>query len=241
MIQTAVILAAGMGTRIQGFVSGIPKGFIRFNNETLIERSILQLQEQGINRIVMVTGHLAHYYEELCQHHPLIEIVHNDFYAQSGSMYSFYCCRNTIAEDILLLESDLIYESRGPKELLATNLQDQILISGFTQSGDEVYVEASDGRITGLSKDKTTLKNIAGELVGISKFSQALCVQMFHQAEKMFADSLMVEYEQCVVQTAQNYPVYYLKVDDLVWAEIDDENHFNRVKRDILPRLHIKN
>ena len=241
MIQTAVILAAGMGTRIQGLVSDIPKGFIRFDDQTLIERSIYQLREQGITRIVVVTGHLSHHYENLADQHPFIEIVHNELYAKSGSMYSFYCCRNSIIEDILLLESDLIYESRGLTELLLTDKADQILISGYSHSGDEVYVEASDGRITGLSKDKTALKNVAGELVGISKFSKALCLKMFQKAERMFEDSLMVEYEQCVVETARNYPVYFLKINDLVWAEIDDEGHFNRVKSEILPRLTDKN
>jgi hypothetical protein len=63
---------------------------------------------------------------------------------------------------------------------------------------------------------------------------------MFAEAEIMFRDSLMVEYEQCVVKTASRHPVGFLKIDDLVWAEIDDENHLNRVKETILPRLNVK-
>jgi choline kinase len=145
-----------------------------------------------------------------------------------------------IKQDILLLESDLIYESRALSALLNSDGEDQILISGKTDSGDEVYVEAYEGRITGLSKDQEFLKNVAGELVGISKFSKSFCLRMFREAEKMFTESLMVEYEQCVVKTGDLYPVYFLKIEDLIWAEIDDENHLARVKEEVLPHLNIK-
>ena len=240
MIRTAVILAAGMGTRLKGLVGDIPKGLISFAGQTLIERSILQLCEQGIERILIVTGHLAHHYKRMAEDHPSIELIHNREYARSGSMYSFFCCRDMIQEDILLLESDLIYETRGLTALLSSGVPDQILISGDTDSGDEVYVETLDGRITGLSKNKAELGHVAGELVGISKFSKSFCSRMFAEAGNLFRKSLMVEYEQCVVQAASHHPVYFLKIDDLVWAEIDDENHLNRVKEKILPSLKIK-
>lgn len=237
MITTAVILAAGRGTRLQSVLKDVPKGFLSLNGVTLIERSLNLLKESGIQRIIIVTGHLSHFYENLKKSIPGIETVPNDIFADSGSMYSYYCARTLIREDMLLLESDLIYEPRALKELLASGKNDAILISGKTNSGDEVYVETDGERISGLSKNAAELKNITGELVGISRISFALYQNMIRTAESQFKESLKVEYEHCLIKTAQTHPVYYIKIEDLVWSEIDDESHLIRAQQTILPKL----
>ena len=53
-------------------------------------------------------------------------MVHNPDYADSGSMYSLYCARDVIDEGFLLLESDLIYESRALDVLLGSDAQDAV-------------------------------------------------------------------------------------------------------------------
>ncbi|NOQ22754.1 MAG: NTP transferase domain-containing protein [Candidatus Aegiribacteria sp.] len=237
MIRSAVILAAGMGTRLRTVLKNIPKGFLEISGKTLIEQSITRLLNAGIENIIIVTGHLSHYYDELARSHNYIRTVHNDIYADSGSMYSFYLARHYIREEFFLLESDLIYEQRALSSLLSCSQKDTVLLSGSTGSGDEVYAETSGNRLINLSKDKYRLKSIGGELVGISKFSLPLYMEMVKISEIMFSESLEVEYEQCVVETARKYPVYVKKVEDLIWAEIDDENHLDRVKRIIAPRI----
>jgi len=77
-IRTAVILAAGMGTRLEQIGSMIPKGFLQFSERPIIEESILKLRAFGIDRIVIVTGHLHFFYEGLRARYPdLITTVHN--------------------------------------------------------------------------------------------------------------------------------------------------------------------
>ncbi len=237
MITTAVILAAGRGTRLQSVLKDVPKGFLSLNGVTLIERSMNLLKEEGITRTIIVTGHLSHFYENLKNSLPGIETVHNEVYADSGSMYSYFCARNIIREDALLLESDLIYEPRALKELLASDKNDAILISGKTDSGDEVYVETDGERISGLSKNAAELRSITGELVGISRISLSLYQNMIQTAESLFRESLKVEYEHCLIKTAETHPVFYLKINDLVWSEIDDESHLKRAQQTILPKL----
>jgi 2-aminoethylphosphonate-pyruvate transaminase len=237
MITTAVILAAGRGTRLQNVLKDVPKGFLEINGLSLIERSLKLLSDAGIRRTVIVTGHLSEFYEDLQKRIPGVETIRNEIYADSGSMYSYYCARPLIHDDVLLLESDLIYEPRALESLISTNQKDAILISGKTLSGDEVYVETIDERISHLSKNPDDLKSITGELVGISKISYDLYLRMIQTAETLFQESLKVEYEHCLIKTAQSYPVYYLKIEDLIWSEIDDESHLKRVRETILPKL----
>ncbi|NEP37662.1 phosphocholine cytidylyltransferase family protein, partial [Moorena sp. SIO3B2] len=183
-VETAVILAAGMGIRLQELGQSTPKGFLQLGEQPIIEESIERLTACGMQRIIIVTGHLSDFYERLQQRfNDQILTVHNPHYAESGTMYSLYCARDLIEGDFLLLESDLIYEQRALTAVLNFPKDNVVLLSGQTNAGDEVYVETSGETIVAMSKNKAELgSQIAGELVGISKISQPLFQSMLAQA-----------------------------------------------------------
>lgn len=239
-IETAVILAAGMGTRLNELGRSQPKGFLKLGELTIIEESINRLIRSGIQRIIIVTGYLSEFYEKLKESHgENIITIHNPKYANSGSMYSLYCARKLIDGNFLLLESDLIYEQRALETVLDFPEDNVILLSGPTHAGDEVYVATSGKTIVAMSKDKTKLSNpVAGELVGISKISEPLFQIMLERAKIKFANSLKVDYEtDALVDAAQSYPVYVCVVEDLLWSEIDDRQHLLRAKEEIYPAI----
>jgi len=238
-IKTAVILAAGMGIRLNEIGRLIPKGFIRLGEKTIIEESIEKLKKIGIMKIIIVSGHLNSFYKNLAKlSKGLIEIVNNNQYAESGSLYSLYLAHQKVEEDFLLLESDLIYEERALHETITFPEKNVILLSGPTYSGDEVYVKTMNGYLYNMSKDKNILgDNITGELVGISRISTELYSFVIKQAEKMFKDSLKVDYETGLVASSRLYPINCHLVSDLIWAEIDDEHHLYRAKTVVYPRI----
>lgn len=238
-MKTAVILAAGMGTRLREVHTDMPKGFVELDGQPIIEASIMRLERAGINDVVIVTGYAAEYYHKLVlRHDGLVRVVHNPEYAESGSMYSLFCARDVIDDDFLLLESDLIYESRALDALMGGDAPDAVLLSGPTQAGDEVYVEAPDGLLVNMSKERTVLGSVAGELVGISKISRALFALMKHIARGAFESSLYYDYEtDCLVEAARSWDIACPVVADLVWAEIDDPEHLRRARETILPKL----
>jgi D-glycero-alpha-D-manno-heptose 1-phosphate guanylyltransferase len=55
----AVLLVGGMGTRLQSVLPSTPKPLARVGDAPFLQLLVLQLQAQGIRRIVMCTGHLA--------------------------------------------------------------------------------------------------------------------------------------------------------------------------------------
>ena len=185
-VSTAVILAAGLGTRLGQLGQQLPKGFLQLDGLPIVEQSILRLRQAGMSRIVIVTGHLSEFYLDLQTRYPkLIETVHNPRYAESGSMASLWAARQLLAEDFLLLESDLIYEPRALVECLEFPRENAVLLSGPTDSHDEVFVGAQDGHLRGMSKDRGQVEaEILGELVGISKISRVVFQTMLEVSER---------------------------------------------------------
>ncbi len=254
-ISTAVILAAGMGIRLRNVTGLLPKGLLEIEGKSLISRSLESLKNEGIKRAVIVTGFqesLYHKHLQPRENIPELEFVHSKDFEKTGSMHSLFVAKNNLQEDILLLESDLLYESRGLASVINFEGPDVILASGETGSGDEVYIygknrdEQTDiinsgniekGEISAISKKSFPCFPVQGELVGISKISLKLLKQMcdYHEAHLEFPCSR--HYEECISDLCQNNVIHFLKVGDLVWTEIDDQFHYERALKEILPKL----
>ena len=108
----AVILAAGLGSRLGELTKDVAKCMIPANGVTLIQRILIQLDELEVSRIVLVVGYKA---DKLIKHISDLSIktevlfVYNDRYDKTNNIYSLYLARKYLCEmDTLLLESDLI-------------------------------------------------------------------------------------------------------------------------------------
>ena len=119
-VTQAIILAAGMGSRLKELNQGAPKGFIRLGDVSIIEHSIKALLASGIEQIIIVTGYMDKYYENLSVQYPQIKTVRNEKFSETGTMYSLWCARNLVSADFILLESDLIFEIRAIREILGS-------------------------------------------------------------------------------------------------------------------------
>lgn len=238
MITKAVILTAGMGTRLRNVTNDeIPKPFLRINNKPLIERSIEKLKDSGIKEIILVTGHLDYFFEELKNKYEGIKTVKNENYSVTGSMASFYCSKKLVGnDDILLLEGDLIYEKRALDILLSSPEKDIILLSEDKKMSDDYYVELSDeNNINKITNDLSEIKGNFGEWTGIQKVSNELCQAMFKKFEE--ENNPKLGYEPCFEKTAKERLVYCKRVDGILWSEIDDEYQLNGVMKNLYSKL----
>jgi len=231
MTRHAIILAAGQGIRIRSVVDDRPKGLIEIAGEPLVGRSIRLLRAAGATRITIVAGYLAEQYARLAAHAPDVTVATNAAFATTGSMASLAIALAAApAEDVLVLESDIIYE---PRALTAvTQTPDATLVSGPTAAGDEVWVDAIDGRVRAMSKDRGRLSHVVGEFVGITHLSResAGAVRAVFEAFVAAQGHARMDYETgALVAIAQSIPIRAVLVPDLQWGEIDDERHHARV------------
>tara|TARA_Y100001970_G_scaffold293624_1_gene441770 strand:+ start:4029 stop:4766 length:738 start_codon:yes stop_codon:yes gene_type:complete len=237
MLTTAVILAAGLGSRLDKSITTGPKGFIELNGEKIILRSIRLLQRNGIEKIFIGTGHLSHFYDDICDNEKII-CIKNSSYKTTGSFYTLCNLINNIDHDFLLLESDIFFEEKTIKVLKNIDKTDVIIVSSFTKSGDEVFVDVdSDFHLKSLSKKKSLFESPYGELVGISKISKKTLdyLKIWYQKNKQISKS--IHYEQAFSLMSDNIDFYVEKIEDLIWTEIDTKEHYFKAKNIIAPKI----
>lgn len=233
----AFIMGAGLGSRLKDRTKDMPKGFLDIDGKALVVRSVEKLLKSGIEHVMIGTGYHANVYEEAFAGWP-VSFVLSDRYATTGSMYTLYNARSKIDRGFLLLESDLLYDIAALEALMHDPRADIVLASGFTGSEDEVWIETDDaGMLKSMSKDKTKLARIDAELVGISKVSLSTYACMCALMESSLESFPKLDYEYALVHSSLFSPIPVLKINDLAWCEIDDENHLARAMSRVYPRI----
>lgn len=229
-VRQAVILAAGQRSEFEK-----PAALLEVDGMTLLERTINILEENGIEKIVICTG----FEKEAIQNFiPLKEkeniyVVENERYLWTGSMASLASAADYITDDFILLEDDILIEEKAIIELLNDHKRDCMLITKESGSGDEAFVEVNDHHLINMSKDVHQLNRIDGEMIGISKISYDVfkeMIQVFNNNKNPF---LNYEY----LHLAVSKTVGYLKIADIIWAEIDNAQDYFKVLDKYYPLL----
>lgn len=249
MITTAVILAAGKGTRFGAMTETKPKGFIEFKGKPMIVRSIENLISAGIKKIIIGTGYHREWYETLKEKYLQIVTVFSPDYAETNSMETLYQCHKAIGEDdFLLLESDIVYEPKALQLLIDDPHPDIMLVSDVMKFQDQYYITVDEEyNLLGCSTDENALiqkygTKPYGELVGIHKISNAFYVRMVDDYGRNRSKYLKRGYEYEIedmslaalqVHEQVRMPVFVLKPETLQWYEIDDESDLRFAQENI--------
>lgn len=101
----AILLAAGMGTRLRPLTLETPKPLIKIKGQSMIERQIRFLREIGIEEIVVVTGYLKEKFQFLEEMYG-VKLIYNDKYNIYNNIYTMYLVKDYL-KDSYVIEGDI--------------------------------------------------------------------------------------------------------------------------------------
>lgn len=128
-VRTALLLAAGLGSRLGPLTEALPKCLVSVSGVPILERLVRALDSYGFERLVVVTGYRAETIRAYLGERfggISVEYVVSPLFATTNNIYSLWLARRLIEEPFLLVESDVVFD----EELLEPLLQpDRIAVS----------------------------------------------------------------------------------------------------------------
>lgn len=243
----AIILAAGMASRLRPLTDTTPKCLLKIGERSLLQRSIDALIGNGIKEIVIVTGYLHNLIEDFIkQQYPNVNVsfIHNDIYDSTNNIYSLWLARpKADGEEILLLDSDLLYDPEIITRVLDTLAANILTLIRHDLGEEEMKVVTdggSDGNITEISKTCSPTDAI-GESLGIEKMGKAYTSALYKELEPMMNQEHLenVFYEKAFERLIpQGHTFKVLDVTDLFSCELDTIEDFQNAKEKIPQSLY---
>lgn len=231
----AIILAAGLGSRLGNRSKGLPKALVRVGDRTIIENQLEALSSEGVGPITVVIGHGRDRIREVLG--DSVEYVINDRPGETNSLYSLWLARECLEGDVLLLNSDVIFHPRILKALLAAKGSALAYDSVAAHGAEQTKIGLHRGRVTDLGKDLPTT-GARGENLGLIKLDADGAAALRRRAEAIVdAGEEKAWVTEAVRSILAEVDVEGVNVAGLPWVEIDFPYDLDRARRQVWPAI----
>ncbi len=230
----AVILAAGVASRLRPLTNNTPKCLLKVGNKSILERTIENLIINNIKEVIIVTGYLREMIESfLLSNYPDVKFtfIFNEKFDSTNNIYSLWMTKNEIVgHDMILLDSDIIFDSRIIGQLINSNYDNCLSVRSDHELSDEEIklLLNKDGSIKEISKTVDP-KAAIGESIGIEKFDKHFVEKLFQILDKMIIEEEKVNiFYEAAFQFAMDNgeKVFPVNVGNYNCMEIDTADDF---------------
>ena len=230
----AILMAAGMGTRLRPLTENTPKSLIEVNGMSLLERQIINLREIGVEEIIVLTGYLNEKFDDIVKKYNLIKIV-NDKYDVYNNIYTMYLVRDYLKDAFVIDADNYMTRNFLPK----TQPKTSIYYSACKENivNEWIFKYEENGRIYGVEIGKENSKPsyiMSGASYWTEKDGQLISekVKKAVEEEKLFD----IYWDNIAVENYDNMEVYIEKIESNDIFEIDTVSDLEYLKT----KLHIE-
>lgn len=235
----AIILAAGIGSRIRPLTDNCPKCLLEVGGNTILEMMISHIQDCGINEVIFVTGYLQDMikdyvntkFPELNAH-----FVTNDIYAKTNTGYSLMLTEDLVGDSAFIkFDADVVFDKEILRKLIECEYESCLCIDkDINLDAEEIKVIIDDSNRVLRANKTVAPKDAVGESIGIEKISSKTAKLLFAELKIMMADKKNhQEYYEGAYERLidKNVPFYALDISGLKWTEIDTKEDFITVEK----------
>ena len=227
----AVIVAAGIGSRLKPLTDDRPKALLEVSGESLIRRCVRQLQDCGIGEIAVVVGHHREMIVEHLRDAP-VAFIHNPFYEITNNMVSLWFAQGFIRADFVYLHGDVILDPALLQTFLEEESPNALLVEKKPCDKEAMKVQTEGSWLVASSKE-LPLSETFGEWTGLAKFSAAFAETLFARIGRLIEQGQRQAYDALAFTelAADGAQIGIVDFAGLPWVEIDTEQDYLKARQ----------
>ena len=247
-IKNALILAAGLGSRLKPMTYEEPKCFTEVNGKTIIEQTLAALEKKGIKNTVIVVGYLGHIIQNRLGDrygNMTLSYIESKVYKETNSMYSAWLARHILEKGALLIEGDTVFdEMLIEKALNSDEDKSYWVLDRFRPEYDgSLCIGQPGGRIEDhrivrgkLSEYKDTYFKSTGVLKVTPEYGKLFSKWLDRYVQE---NDVKIYYDIVIARHLKDAPLYILDITETRWFEIDTPEDLVRAEQIFQPKRYV--
>jgi L-glutamine-phosphate cytidylyltransferase len=177
-ITKAIIIAAGMGSRLRPYTDELPKCLLPIGDSTIIGHALSVLRAEGLSGIAMIRGYCS---DRLVPEG--VTFFENTDYPNNNILHSLFYAEQFMDEGFVVSYSDILFKREVVRALLASDADISVVVDRDWRAiyqGRELHpiseaevVQDSSDAILKIGKGIVSENEATGEFIGMAKFSVA--------------------------------------------------------------------
>ena len=191
----ALIIAAGLGSRLKKHTENLPKCMLDFGGKTLLQRQLDSYKKCGIKDISLIRG-----YKKEKINYKGIKYFENTDYKNNNILNSIFYAEKVINGNIIISYSDILFDSSVVERTLDTDHDISVVVDidwrGYYVgrkehpiSEAENVIFNSNNEVEKIGKINTGKEEVHGEFIGMIKLSNRgteIFKEHFHRLKKIY-------------------------------------------------------
>ena len=191
----ALIIAAGLGSRLKKHTENLPKCMLDFGGKTLLQRQLDSYKKNGIKDISLIRG-----YKKEKINYKGIKYFENTDYKNNNILNSIFYAEKAINGNIIISYSDILFNSSVVERTLNSNHDISVVVDidwrgYYVGRKDHPISEAenvifnSNNEVEKIGKINTGNEEVHGEFIGMIKLSDRgteIFKEHFHRLKKIY-------------------------------------------------------
>lgn len=226
----ALILAAGRGTRISRYLSGKPKCTVDIGGITLIENTVKQLMNLGIEKIGIIVGYNHEIIMSILKDYTNIEFFYNPFFDVTNSIASAWFAKKFFQDDDIIIMNGDVYLENNLLSYILNEKSDPIVFSDETRKEEADYKLYYENNILLKYGKELEGDDITGEYIGVAKIGKDFIKTFIEKLNELIGNQQhSIWWENVLYELSSEYPINVKDVNGLFWAEVDYIEDYERI------------
>ena len=237
MAKTAVLLVAGVGSRLRPLTDSIPKALVPVGGRSILERAVFALKAHGVETFVFATGYRRQAVEVLVGSWGIdARFCFNECYDSTQNSISLLRCEGALRDkSFFKLDGDLLFDARVIERLNAAGSSLSVAVDGRRKLDEEAMKVRCDGRLGIVDFGKgIPVAEAHGESIGIERLSAEAGTLVFDAIARLETNGIVNRYYEDVYADliAQGkLAARAIEVGDLAWTEVDCVEDLDRARQ----------
>ncbi len=235
----AVLLAAGLAKRLRPLTDTTPKCLLDLNGKNLLHRAIENIEANGISEFIIVTGYrenmIIDYIRENFSHLNF-EFLSNKDYMNNNNSYSLWMTKDIAGDNILLLDSDILFEKGIIKKLIDSGKETCLALKKHKLDEEQIKVLMDEeSRVIKIGKE-VDLKKAHGESIGIEIISGDFLRELYKVLDRKITIEQNVNefyeasFQEVIDKNDKKISMYGVDISEYSCIEIDTVEDYENAK-----------